>query len=191
MSVKFECNGVDNIANQLLSGRLAIAALNLGGTKYANSKLAVDHTGKSNTPILAYQLQQRALLPLLATTIALNIGLNYCKVRWAEGALLYDKTLVTWNFERVATTCKERCGGQGYLSINRLGSFIGFSHAGMTAEGDNSVLMQKVAKELLADVQSGFLTLPRIPDDIRSLDNQLKLFNLREQALIKEEILFK
>ncbi|CAG8743838.1 10108_t:CDS:2, partial [Dentiscutata heterogama] len=155
------------VANQLLSGRLAISALNLGGTK-------IGPTGKSDTPILSYQLQQRALIPLLATTIALNIGLNYCKFRWAEGTekdhnevvrlCCMIKPLVTWNFERVATTCRERCGGQGYLSINRFGSFIGFSHAGMTAEGDNSVLMQKVSKELLADVQSGVLKLPRIPD---------------------------
>ena len=44
---------------------------------------------------------------------------------------------------------RERCGGQGYLSCNRFGTFLGLAHAAMTAEGDNSVLMQKVAKERL------------------------------------------
>ena len=45
--------------------------------------------------------------------------------------------------QETGTTCRERCGGQGYLSVNRFGHIIGFSHAGMTAEGDNRVLMQK------------------------------------------------
>ena len=31
---------------------------------------------------------------------------------------------------------------QGYLSCNRFGVFLGLAHAAMTAEGDNSVLMQ-------------------------------------------------
>jgi acyl-CoA oxidase len=35
------------------------------------------------------------------------------------------------------SSCRERCGGQGYLSVNRFGELIGFAHAGMTAEGDN------------------------------------------------------
>ena len=39
---------------------------------------------------------------------------------------------VTWNSERVATNCRERCGGQGYLAANRFGEAIGGSHAGMT-----------------------------------------------------------
>ena len=30
----------------------------------------------------------------------------------------------------------------GYLSINRFGTIFASAHAGMTAEGDNSVLMQ-------------------------------------------------
>ena len=60
------------------------------------------------------------------------------------------KPMCGWNCEAAGTTCRERCGGQGYLSCNRFGSIIGFAHATVTAEGDNRVLMQKVAKELLA-----------------------------------------
>ena len=33
--------------------------------------------------------------------------------------------------------------------VLRFGVFLGLAHAAMTAEGDNSVLMQKVAKEHL------------------------------------------
>ena len=51
-----------------------------------------------------------------------------------------------------ATTCRERCGGQGYLSVNKFGAILGFAHAGMTAEGDNRVLMQKVRQLLLPTV---------------------------------------
>jgi len=59
------------------------------------------------------------------------------------------KPISGWHLEETVTTSRERCGGQGYLSCNRFGTFIGLAHAAMTAEGDNSVLMQKVAKEQL------------------------------------------
>lgn len=54
-----------------------------------------------------------------------------------------------------------------------------------------------VSKELLAGVQSGSVKLPVVSDadsaqswDISNLDNQLKLFRLREQLLVKEVIIY-
>jgi acyl-CoA oxidase len=93
----------------------------------------------------------------------MNLALDYVKDIWAEGKkenhanvvtlCCVIKALVGWHIGHVATICRERCGGQGYLSCNRFGLMIGSAHASMTAEGDNAVLMQKVAKERLAMFQ--------------------------------------
>jgi acyl-CoA oxidase len=158
-----------SMADQLLSGRLCIASMTLGSAKvsldtairYASSRLAVGKNKVSDTPIMNYQLQKRAILPLLAKTYAYNIGLNLAKDKFAE--LSFDpglhmevlllccvmKTQISWHSERTAATCRERCGGQGFLAANRLGEGIVGGHAGITAEGDNRVLMQKIAKEVL------------------------------------------
>jgi acyl-CoA oxidase len=97
-------------------------------------------------------------MPLIAKTMVINCGINSAKKFFANPkgrefeiikTLCAVKAIASWHSADVGTVCRERCGGAAYLSYNAIWSCISGGHSGMTAEGDNSVLMQKVVKDIL------------------------------------------
>lgn len=162
------------VTERLLSGRLCIAGISSGATraalyiaiKYAQQRKSIGIEGDSTVPIFNYQLQKNALMPLLSRSIALQAMYNRSKnifkdPKGYENELLsiccVVKTMMGWNCERVVSVCRERCGGMGYLAVNKFAAYLACAHASITAEGDNRVLMVKVCKDMITNVtRNGF-----------------------------------
>lgn len=149
-----------------------------------------------------YQLQQNALIPLLARSIALNVQYNrsrdiFKNPKGFEFELLsiccITKTMLGWNCERVASVGRERCGGMGFLAIARFSEYIAMGHAALTAEGDNRVLMTKIVKDLMTDVAKNGKKLPEPTlniktqvgtfTDVTQIDTLVDLLRFREKTL--------
>lgn len=201
------------VTERLLSGRLCIASMCVGAARsclfiaitYAQQRLAVGPKGESDTPIFKYQLQQNALVPLLARSVSLGLFHVMCKgifqdPRGFEDEVLslccIDKTMNGWNLERVASIGRERCGGQGYLAVNKFGDYLATAHAALTAEGDNRVLMVKICKDMLTNIFKKGHKLPEMTmcpyrqigraSDVTSLDILLNLLKFRETMLFQK-----
>mmetsp|Transcript_102220 Transcript_102220/g.234306 ORF Transcript_102220/g.234306 Transcript_102220/m.234306 type:complete len:639 (+) Transcript_102220:1147-3063(+) len=173
------------LADQLLSGRLCISSMMVTNSKvllyatvlYGASRMGLGASGKSDTPILDYQLYQIRVFPLVARFFAVALFHNYCKRRYAtrymehrdvdhaEVVVLCSavKPMAAWLADEVTNTCREVVGGVGFLQAN---GFTMGAHAGITAEGDARVLCMKLVKELMALIQAGTVTVKTTAGDL-------------------------
>lgn len=66
------------------------------------------------------------------------------------------KSTITWFANNCIQECREACGGQGYMSENKLSSIKGDVDIFTTFEGDNTVLIQLAAKGILTNFKTEF-----------------------------------
>jgi acyl-CoA oxidase len=158
----------------LVGGRIGIPRSGLSAVKagltiavrYGDQRKQFGPEGAPEVPILNYRTHQRRLMPLLANAYALHFSLNYLTQRFLkrtdedmqeiEALAAGLKAFATWNTTETLQECRECCGGKGYLSENRIDALKNDSDIYTTFEGDNTVLMQLVAKSRLTEFKQEF-----------------------------------
>jgi acyl-CoA oxidase len=123
-------------------------------------------------PILDYRTHQRRLMPALAKTYALHFAQAELVDRFdrimrdaeapdrdrreLESRAAGMKAIASWHACHTIQTCRECCGGAGYMSVNRFAALRADTDIFTTFEGDNTVLMMLLAKGLLTDYAEHF-----------------------------------
>ncbi len=121
---------------------------------------------RTETIILDYPNQQRRLIPLVAKAYAVQFGLDHLLERYVhrseeqmreiEAMAAGVKAYATWFTTAAIQECREATGGKGYLAENRFADLKGDTDIFTTFEGDNTVLMQLLAKSLLTEFNKSF-----------------------------------
>jgi acyl-CoA oxidase len=157
------------------AGAAARVALDIA-TRYALQRRQFTAPGDDREVLLMdYLVHQRRLLPLIARSYALQFAQNELvgkchdiqtadepdaeEQRELASRAAGLKAANTWHATRAIQEAREACGGAGYMAENRLIALRADTDVFTTFEGDNHVLTQLVAKELLT----------AYADDIRSM----------------------
>jgi acyl-CoA oxidase len=181
----------------LVRGRISVAGSAGSATKnaltiavrYGDVRRQFARPGAGEEVVLLdYLAHQRRLLPALATTYALHFAQGRMvttlhdlavsavpdehRQRELEARAAGIKAVATWHATQTIQACREACGGAGYLAENVLPQLKADTDVFTTFEGDNTVLLQLVAKGLLTDYRDQFGDLDAV-GTVRFLARQL------------------
>lgn len=141
--------------------------------RYAHTRTQFDKPDDA-TPVrlMEYPTHQRRLLIPLARSYALAFAANALieqvhrvqtrpdrpehDVRALEESAASLKVAGTAHATATIQACREACGGAGYMWENRFGAWKADTDVFTTFEGDNTVLLQLVAKGLLTHYRDSF-----------------------------------
>lgn len=160
-------------------GTLVRGRITVGGSAAAAARVALDIAVRyalqrrqftapgddDEVVLMDYLAHQRRLFPLVARSYALQFAQNELLTalhdlqnsddpdpedqRELESRAAGLKAVNTWHATAAIQEAREACGGAGYLAENRLIGLRADSDVFTTFEGDNTVLCQLVAKNIL------------------------------------------
>ncbi len=165
----------------LVQGRVSVAGAGLSVSEVALT-IAIRHAerrrqfgrteGGEDVPLLDYRAHRRRLLPLLARSYALSFIQTEMVAeldavfggteddeqarRELETRAAGVKAYATWHAIESLQVGREACGGLGYLTSSGFDARKADAEIFATFEGDNTVLLQLVAKSLLTGYREEF-----------------------------------
>ena len=158
----------------LVGGRISVAAAGVTASKsaltiairYGALRRQFGPAGQPEMCVLDYLSHQLRLMPALAATWALHFAVNDLlevsladdsdDARDVETLAAGIKAAATWHAIDACQAARECCGGSGFLSANRIPAIRTDVDVFATFEGDNTVLMQLLARNLLTSYARGF-----------------------------------
>jgi acyl-CoA oxidase len=217
----------------LIQGRISVSGASISASKVALTiavRRALERRqfgppGGDEALLMDYRTHQRRLLPALAKTYALSFAQQRVvdelhevfttdaddrSRRELETLAAGVKAVATWHASDTIQSCREACGGWGYLRTSRFAALKADTDVFTTFEGDNTILLQLAAKNLLTDYKDAFgeldplgmaqfvasqalavlaerTPLRKLTDggDLRERETQLDLFRWRHDHLLE------
>ena len=179
--------------------RSALAAAKVGlaiTIRYSDQRRQFGPEGGSEIPILNYRMHQRRLFPPLAKSYALHFALRYLtqsfidkkpeQMQEIEALAAGLKAYTTWHTTATLQECREACGGKGYLSENRIDRLKNDTEVYTTFEGDNTVLMQLMAKNRLSVFRREISEMDSM-DKVSYVWNQTKVYLSEKNPFITRD----
>jgi acyl-CoA oxidase len=188
-SIENETRRFFTMLGTLVRGRVSVGGSAAAATKlaldiavrYGDVRRQFTAPGEEREIVINdYLVHQRKLLPALARTYALHFAqgrlvetmhdvqtrvhvrgehVDEAAQRELESRAAGLKVAQTAHATRTIQMCREACGGAGYLQENRLPHLKADTDVFSTFEGDNTVLLQLVAKGLLTGYRDAFGSL--------------------------------
>jgi acyl-CoA oxidase len=157
----------------LVGGRVSVGSASVSVAKsalaisvrYAHRRRQFGPAPGTEALLIDYPIHQHRLIPRLATTYAYHFAFetlidafadDTSDLREVEATAAGLKAFASWHCLDTVQAAREACGGQGYLTENRLTTLRSDADIFTTYEGDNSVLTQLVAKGLLSEFRQQF-----------------------------------
>ncbi len=166
----------------LVQGRVCVSGASISAAKtaltiairYGLRRRQFGPPDGEEVPVLDYRTHQRRLMPLLAKTYALHFAQAALLERFheafsggiddtpdrerreLESLAAGMKATSSWHATATIQTCRECCGGAGYMAVNRFAALKADTDIFTTFEGDNTVLMLLAARGLLTNFSEQF-----------------------------------